>query len=106
MWATYEMERYARLYASFSVKLAAALISLRDMNAASKLLLKLNERNPLDESVVRHLMTIREQTGDKKGLTALYTDYVRLLSRELGIRPSEEMIHLYELLVSRFSDKK
>jgi hypothetical protein len=30
--------------------------------------------------------------GDKKGLTAQYSDYVRLLSRELGIRPSEELI--------------
>jgi two-component SAPR family response regulator len=105
VWATFETERYARLYASFSVKLAAALISLRDMNAASKLLLKLNERYPFDESVVRHLMTIRDQTGDKKGLTILYTGYARLLSRELGIRPSEELTQLYELLVSRLDRK-
>ncbi|MDQ0897695.1 two-component SAPR family response regulator [Paenibacillus sp. V4I7] len=105
VWATFETERYARLYASFSVKLAAALISLRDMNAASKLLLKLNERYPFDESVVRLLMTIRNQTGDKKGLTVLYTGYARLLSRELGIRPSEELTQLYEMLVSRFDRK-
>jgi two-component SAPR family response regulator len=105
VWAAYEMERYAKLYTSFSVKLAAALISKQDSNAASKLLLKLNERNPFDESVVRLLMTIREQTGDKKGLTALYTGYTRLLSRELGIRPSEELIQLYELLISRIQEK-
>jgi two-component SAPR family response regulator len=106
VWAIHETERYEELYASFVKRLAAVLISLRDTTSASKLLLKLNERNPLNESVMRHLMTIREMTGDKKGLTALYTDYVRLLSRELGIRPSEELIHLYDLLVSRFSDKK
>jgi two-component SAPR family response regulator len=106
VWAIQETERYAELYASFVKRLAAVLISLRDTAAASKLLLKLNQSNPLDESVIRLLMMIREQTGDKKGLTALYTDYVRLLSRELGIRPSQELIQLYSLLVSRLSDKK
>ncbi|QGQ97537.1 response regulator [Paenibacillus psychroresistens] len=106
VWAIYETERYAKLYASFVVRVAAALITLRDTNAASKLLLKLNERNPLDESVIHHLMVIREMTGDKKGLTAVYGDYVRLLNRELGIRPSEELIHLNDLLMSRLTDKK
>ncbi|MEC0227931.1 response regulator [Paenibacillus alba] len=106
VWAIHETERYTELYASFVKRLAAVLISLSDSTAASKLLLKLNERNPLDESVIRYLMMIRELTGDKKGLTALYTDYVRLLSRELGIRPSEELIQLYDVMVSRFSSKK
>lgn len=106
VWATHETERYATLYASFSQKLADALISLGDPVEASKLLRKLNERNPLDESVVRLLMTIREMTGDKKGLTALYTGYVRLLSRELGIRPSEELIHFYDSLVRGLTERK
>jgi two-component SAPR family response regulator len=106
VWAVYEVERYSRLYSSFAVKLAEALISMRDMNAASKLLCKLNERYPFDETVVRRLMTLRVQTGDKKGLTALYTGYARLLSRELGIGPSEDMIQLYESLVSQFSGRK
>ncbi|KRE55965.1 response regulator [Paenibacillus sp. Soil750] len=106
LWATDEMERYARLYASFSIKLATAHISLRDMTSASKLLLKLKERNPFDESVISLLMTICEQTGNRKGLTALYTGYARLLSLELGIHPSEELIQQYELLVSLFSGRK
>ncbi|TXK71892.1 response regulator [Paenibacillus sp. N3.4] len=106
VWAIHETERYAELYAAFVKHLAAALISQGETPPASKLLLKLNERNPLDESVIRHLMTICEMNGDKKGLTALYTDYVRLLSRELGIRPSEQLIQLYDMLVSRFLGKK
>ncbi|GGD89057.1 response regulator [Paenibacillus nasutitermitis] len=107
VWAIQETEHYAQLYASFVKRLAAALISLEDTTSASKLLMKLNERNPLDETVMRQLMTIREMAGDKKGLTALYTGYVRLLSRELGIRPSEELIAHYDLLISRIriSDK-
>ncbi|MFD0669894.1 response regulator [Cohnella sp. GCM10027633] len=106
VWAIHETERYSRMYASFVQRLAAALLSTGDRSTASKLLLKLNERNPLDESVIRQLMTIRERNGDHQGLTALYTDYVRLLRRELGIRPSEELTLLYESLMRTFADKK
>ncbi|MFF2019773.1 response regulator [Paenibacillus sp. NPDC058177] len=106
VWAIHETERYAELYTSFVKKLAGVLIKAGDTATASKLLLKLNERNPLDEAVVGQLMTIRQMTGDKKGLNALYTDYVRLLTRELGIRPSQELIHLYDSLISRLGDRK
>ncbi|MFF2483495.1 response regulator [Paenibacillus sp. NPDC058071] len=106
VWAIHETERYSQMYVSFVKRLAAALISLRDTSSASKLLLKLNQHNPLDESVIRQLMMIREMTGDKKGLTALYTDYVRLLNRELNIRPSEELTGLYDSLVQACMDKK
>ncbi|MEK4009085.1 response regulator [Paenibacillus sp. FSL H3-0333] len=106
VWAIHETERYAELYASFVKRLAAALIASRDSAAASKLLLKLNKRNPLDESVIRQLMAVHELAGDKKGLNAVYTDYVRLLSRELGIKPSGDLIYLYDSLVRRISELK
>ncbi|MNI13075.1 Sensory transduction protein LytR [compost metagenome] len=106
VWAIHETEHFGKMYVSFVKRLAAALISQNDTTTATKLLLKLNERNPLDESVVCLLMEIREMTGDKKGLTAIYTDYVRLLNRELGIRPSKELAHLYESLIRGFADKK
>ncbi|WP_158606402.1 response regulator [Paenibacillus ginsengarvi] len=105
VWAVHETEHYAELYASLVKRLAVALTLHGDTTTASKLLFKLKERNPLDESVIRQLMAICERSGDKKGLTALYTDYVRLLSRELGIRPSEDLIRLYDLLLSTFSEK-
>ncbi|NBD25664.1 response regulator [Paenibacillus glycinis] len=100
VWAASSTERYARIYESFSLKLAAALMAMRDSSAASKLLHKLNERNPLEESVVLLLMKLRAQARDKKGLAVLYADYVRLLGRELGIRPSEELKRLYDELAS------
>lgn len=100
VWAIHETERYARLYSAFSQKLAATLISLQDWVSASNLLFKLHERNPLDESVMRLLMTTREMTGDKKGLTALYSEYVRMLDQELGIRPSEELARYYDSLAN------
>ncbi|MBB6734143.1 response regulator [Cohnella zeiphila] len=106
VWAIHETERYAEMYESLAKRLAEDLITAQDTSAASMLLLKLNQRNPLDESVIRLMMTLRERIGDKKGLTALYTDYVRLLNRELGIRPSGDLIHHYDSLIGKFAEKK
>jgi len=106
VWAIHETEHFAQTYASFVKRLAAFLMDSGNTAAASKLLLKLNERNPLDESVIRDLMSIHGMAGDKKGLTALYADYVRLLSRELAIGPSAEMVRHYGTLINRFTSKK
>lgn len=96
VWATNETERYAGLYAMFAQRLAHALLQQGDPAAASKLLLKLNQHNPFDESIVYQLIAIRNKQGDRKGVTDLYHDYVKLLDQELGIRPSEELTRLYE----------
>lgn len=101
VWAIHETERCAELYGAFVIRIAGALIAMNDSPAASKLLLKLNERNPLDEKVIRLLMEVRVTTGDRKGLIALYNGYVRLLSRELGIRPSAELTGYYDELMAR-----
>ncbi|MCM3628711.1 response regulator [Paenibacillus glycanilyticus] len=105
VWAIHETERYAELYEAFVIRMTGVLIAMNNTASASKLLSKLNERNPLDETVIRLLMEVRGMTGDRKGLTALYTGYVRLLSRELGIRPSEELTGYYNGLTARFFEK-
>lgn len=104
VWAIQETERLAELYASFVKRLADTLLSQGNTNAASKLLVKLYARNSLDESVVSLLMKVHAREENKKGLTSQYTDYVKLLNRELGIRPSKELLLLYDSLVSGLSD--
>lgn len=106
VWSIHETERFAEMYTSLVKRLAVFLMDSGNAAAASKLLLKLNERNPLDESVIRELMSIHGMAGDKKGLAALYADYVRLLSRELSIGPSEEIVRHYGTLINRFTGKK
>ncbi|NBD27469.1 response regulator [Paenibacillus glycinis] len=106
VWAIHETERVAGLYASLVLRLSAALLEAADSAGAAKLLHKLLERNPLDESAVRLLMRAHASAGDKKALTARYTDYVRLLGRELGIRPPRELVFEYDALVSGMGDKK
>ncbi|MFC5469039.1 response regulator [Cohnella suwonensis] len=104
VWAIHETGRLSERYAAFVKRLAEALIALRNESAATKLLLKLLARNPLDESVVGMLMKLRAQAGDKKGLTVQYTEFVKLLGRELGIRPSKELLLLYDSLLSGMGD--
>ena len=106
VWAIHETERYAEMYASFVKKLAEALIAMQDAPAASKLLMKLKQRNPLDESATRLLMTAYERIGDKKRLTLVYIDYVRLLDRELDVRPSDDLVRYYDSLMGNFANKK
>jgi len=100
VWAIHETEHLLERYATFVKRLAEALIAHRDTATASKLLLKLHARNPLDEAVVGSLMKLHWLAGNKKALTAQYTDYVKLLGRELGIRPSKELLMLYDDYVS------
>jgi len=106
VWAIHETEGLAGLYSSYVRKLSMTLLESNDTAGASKLLLKLHARDPLDESAVRLLMQVHGQDGDKKGLTARYTDYVKLLGKELGIRPPAELVKLYDSLISGLSDIK
>lgn len=101
VWAIHETERLSELYVSFVKKLAKSLMSLGMAEAATKLLLKLHARDSLDESVVSLLMDAHWLAGDKKRLTTQYTDYVKQLNRELGIRPSKELLLQFDLLMSK-----
>ncbi|MGO4546763.1 response regulator [Paenibacillus sp. 2TAB23] len=104
VWAIYETDRLAERYARFVRQLAETLLAVANTTAASKLLLKQYARNPMDEPVVALLMRKHAQIGDKKALTAQYTDYVKLLKRELGIRPSKDLLLLYDSLISGLSE--
>ena len=100
VWAIHETERLIERHATFAKRLAEALLANGDIGGASKLLLKLNARDPLDETIVGLLMKLHWQSGNKKALTVRYTEYVKLLERELGVRPSKELLLLYDGYVS------
>lgn len=106
VWAIHERERLAELYASFVKRLVETLLEREDFPGAAALLAKLHARNPLDESVVRLSMRAHAAAKDKKALTARYTEYVRLLGRELGMKPSQELVLFYDGLITGLSDKK
>lgn len=100
VWAMHETERLAAKYTAFVREAVEVLLAQPDTVTASKLLLKLHARDPLDEAVVRLLMKMHTLERDKKALTAQYTEYVKLLNRELGIKPSMELLLLYDTLLT------
>lgn len=106
VWAIHETERLAERYESFATRLAETLLARSDLAAASKLLGKLHARNPLDESTVRLLMRLHAASRDIEALTARYADYVRLLDRELGIRPERELALFYHSLAAGIAEGK
>jgi two-component SAPR family response regulator len=106
VWALYENEHYARQYTSFVVKIVEVLIAAKETAVASKLLHRLQERNPLDETAMALLMEICGETGDRKGLTAIYNDYARLMNRELGIQPGVDLKRQYEQLAVKLANRK
>ncbi|MGG4142224.1 response regulator [Paenibacillus algorifonticola] len=86
VWAIHETDRLAEIYNSFVKNVVETLFVLSNTASASKLLLKLYAQNPLDESVLSLLLRKHAQDGNKKRLTAQYTDYVKLIKKELGLR--------------------
>lgn len=106
VWAIHETEQLAARYSSFVQEAAQVLLEIGDTAGASKLLLKLRDRNPLDEKPVALLMKKCGMEGDKKGLTSHYTDYVKILGKELGIKPSKELLFLYDSLVKEISGQE
>jgi DNA-binding SARP family transcriptional activator len=51
-------------------------------------------------------MEICGETGDRKGLTAIYNDYARLMNRELGIQPGVDLKRQYEQLAVKLANRK
>jgi|GEM_PF-218650 len=104
VWAIQETERLAAKYTAFVREAGEVLLAQPDAATATKLLLKLHARDPLDEAVVRLLMRKHALEQDKKALTAQYTEYVKLLGKELGIKPSRELLLLYDALLSELQE--
>ncbi|WP_336789229.1 response regulator [Paenibacillus sp. MMO-177] len=104
VWAIHETEHLAARYSAFVQEAAQVLLVIKDTAGASKLLQKLRDRNPLDEKPVALLMKKCGMESDKKGLTLHYTDYVKVLGKELGIKPSKELLLLYDSLITGLSE--
>jgi two-component SAPR family response regulator len=56
--------------------------------------------NPLRDDTNRFYLEALGRLGRRSELVAHYQDYVRLLRQELGLDPPEELIQLYERLIS------
>ncbi|AOZ93676.1 bacterial transcriptional activator domain-containing protein [Paenibacillus crassostreae] len=73
-----DIERFSRMYA---------------------FLQKLLARDELDEEVIRLLLKTYHAQKDKVSLIRQYVEYVKVLRKELGISPSEELVVLYSQII-------
>ncbi|MFC5530963.1 response regulator [Cohnella yongneupensis] len=101
-WAWSEVERLSQLHTSFTQRLGAALLNKGESNAAIRLLLKLLTDNELDEQTVMLLMKAWALQKNKEALTKQFSRFTDTLRDEIGVRPSPEVVSLYEQLLSDF----
>lgn len=106
LWALNDIARISRLYHVFVKKLAAALLRHKeeDMNylvVSIRILKKLLALNELDEESISLLMNAYAVQKDTVALTKLYSQYVRMLKKDLGIAPSPELLSQYISLKSK-----
>ncbi|MDF2840588.1 MAG: hypothetical protein K0Q99_1360 [Clostridia bacterium] len=97
-WSLHEKERISELYFSFGKKLASYLLDIQRLAQSLQILRKLTRRNELDEEVICLLLKVYAFQRDKSALLKQYDRYVKVLSREMGVAPSKNVIQLYNSL--------
>jgi two-component system LytT family response regulator len=100
LWALNDIERLSRMYTAFVKKLAEALLKHNEREFTVRLLLKLLGRNELDEETVSLILAAFAAQKNRVALTEQYVRYAKLLRKELGIGPSQELVLLYSRLLS------
>ncbi|PZS01761.1 MAG: hypothetical protein DLM69_04695, partial [Candidatus Chloroheliales bacterium] len=97
-WLFYDRERLRDLYLSSLEQLAQDCRARRDYPAAIAYIRQLLAADPLHESGVRLLMSVRYEAGDRASAIADYERFVMLLGRELDVAPMPETVAVYEAI--------
>jgi two-component system LytT family response regulator len=107
LWTLNDIERLSRMYAAFVKKLAKALLEHSGgTSAVVRLLLKLLDRNEMDEEAVSLILNAYAAQKNRVALTEQYGRYAKLLRKELGMGPSQELVLLYSRLLSELEGRR
>ncbi|MBI5566701.1 MAG: AAA family ATPase, partial [Chloroflexi bacterium] len=98
-WLFFERERLRELYVSDINQLIAAHRSRRDYARAIGYAQQLLMRDPLREDIVRQVLALRYESGDRAGALHEYERFAQLVQHELAIAPMPETQALYEQIV-------
>jgi two-component system LytT family response regulator len=102
LWALNDVERLMRMYTVFVIRMSEFMLKNNEENSTTiRLLNKLRGYNELDEETVGLLLRAYAAQMDKASLVNLFEGYSKLLRKELGIRPSQELVILYADLHSK-----
>lgn len=94
-WAIQERERLAVLYAGFAKKLGSYLLKNNQLESALEILKRLINRNEFDEEANSLMIKLYAGQRDKTALVQHYERYVKILQRELGMKPGRDIMNLF-----------
>ncbi|MEC0090704.1 bacterial transcriptional activator domain-containing protein [Paenibacillus macquariensis] len=99
-WARSEVEHLSLMYTSFTQRLCEALLIRGDTQTAIRLVMKLINRNKLEEGTIMLYLRALALTKSKESLNRQYIQFEETLYRELGITPFSKVSALFNQLMS------
>lgn len=97
-WLLPERARFQALYTTAVKQLVSRERARGDLLQAIAYTRQLLTRDPLQEDVVRELMTMQHEHGDRAGAMKLYQQFVQRLQEELDVAPMPETTAVYEAI--------
>jgi DNA-binding SARP family transcriptional activator len=98
-WVLPFRERLRTKYLQTLSALVREQRSRRDFGAAISYLQRMLAADPWREDVVRQLMSVRYEMGDRAGALRLYSDFVVRLEDEMGTDPMPETVAVRDLIL-------
>jgi len=97
----YVSSRYRRIYSDAVCSLADMHLAHSRVDIVTELCEKAILLEPLEEQILLRLLRSLRSQGKEMQAISLIEKYSRLLHHETGMRPSEEINHIYEALKGR-----
>jgi predicted ATPase/DNA-binding SARP family transcriptional activator len=102
-WVAPEREHLQALYASALTRLIARERQRGDLAQAQAYARQLLKHDPWREDVLRDVMQLRAESGDRAGALQLYQQFKARLAEELAVSPMPETTAVYEHLAQPLS---
>jgi predicted ATPase/DNA-binding SARP family transcriptional activator/Flp pilus assembly protein TadD len=97
-WIFIERERLRDLFFGALGRLVQRSRSRHDLPQAIAYAQQILNHDPVREDVVRELMVLRYELGDRAGAFQEYRQFERRLQEELGVSPMPETVSLYQAI--------
>jgi DNA-binding SARP family transcriptional activator/tetratricopeptide (TPR) repeat protein len=98
-WIIAERERLRSVFLAALEKLLRRARSRRKFAAAADCARRILENDPWREDILRQLMSIQYESGDRTGALHKFEGFAELLKRELGAEPMVETIALRDIVL-------
>ncbi|HET6274436.1 MAG TPA: AAA family ATPase [Candidatus Cybelea sp.] len=97
-WILPERERRRNLYLTALARFVSEARRRRDFHAGLERAQRILSLDPWREDIVRQVMALRSESGDRAGALAEYERFAQLLQRELGVDPMPETMTAREAI--------